>query len=78
MSIKLSDRMKKRFYTISFIVLPILFISGFFICIRIAGALSYNVEDRGILLVALSFIPLYLICVFTAYRALSKKSKDDQ
>ena len=78
MSSKLSVRMKKRFYMITFLVLPILFSIGFFISTKIAVILNYHVDDRGILFVAFSFVPLYLMCIFTVYRVLLKKSQEDR
>jgi hypothetical protein len=78
MSSKLSVRMKKRFYMIAFLVLPILFLIGFFVSTKIAVVLNYHVDDRGILFVAFSFVPLYLMCIFTVYRVLLKKSQGDE
>jgi hypothetical protein len=78
MSSKLSVRMKKRFYMIAFLVLPILFLIGFFVSTKIAVVLNYHIDDRGILFVAFSFVPLYLMCIFTVYRVLLKKSQGDE
>lgn len=78
MSSKLSVRMKKRFYMIVFLVLPILFLIGLFVSTKIAVILNYHVDDRGILFVAFSFVPLYLMCIFTVYRVLLKKSQGDE
>jgi len=76
MSNKLPVKLKKRFYTIVFLVLPILFLIGFFISVKIGNILNYNVDDRAILLVAFSFVPLYLMSIFSVYRVLQKKSKE--
>ncbi len=76
MSIKLPHQQKNRFYIISFVVLPILFLIGFFISIKIGGILNYKVDNRAILLVAFSFVPLYFLCLFTAYRVLKNKPKE--
>jgi len=70
--------MKKRFYIISFLVLPILFSIGLFISTKIATVLNYQVDDRGVLFVAFSLVPLYLLCIFTVYKALLKKSQEDE
>jgi uncharacterized BrkB/YihY/UPF0761 family membrane protein len=70
--------MKKRFYMIVFLVLPILFLIGLFVSTKIAVILNYHVDDRGILFVAFSFLPLYLMCIFTVYRVLLKKSQGDE
>jgi len=78
MSSKLSVRMKKRFYMIAFLFLPILFSIGLFVSTKIAVILNYHVDDRGILVVAFSFVPLYLMCIFTVYRVLLKKSQEGQ
>lgn len=78
MGSKLSVRMKKRFYMIAFLVLPILFLIGLFVSTKIAVILNYHVDDRGILFVAFSFLPLYLMCIFTVYRVLLKKSQGDE
>jgi len=45
---------------------------------KIAFILKYHVDCRGILIVVFSFIPLYLMCGFTVYRALLKKSQEGQ
>jgi hypothetical protein len=63
---------------ITFLVLPILFSIGFFISAKIAVILNYHVDDRGILFVVFSFVPLYLMCIFTVYRVLLKKSQEKQ
>ena len=63
---------------IVFLVLPILFLVGLFLSTKIAVILNYHVDDRGILYVAFSFVPLYLMCIFTVYRVLLKKSKGDK
>ena len=78
MSSKLSVRMKKKFYMIAFLVLPILFSIGLFVSTKIAVILNYHVDDRGILVVAFSFVPLYLMCIFTVYRVLLKKSQEGE
>ena len=78
MSSKLSVKMKRRFYVIIFLVLPALFLIGFFISTKIAAILKYHVDFRGQLIVAFSFVPLYLMCVFTVYRVLLKKSHGSQ
>ena len=78
MSSKLSVRMKKRFYIITFLVLPILFSIGLFISTKIASILNYHVDDRGIMFVAFSFVPLYLMCIFNVYQVLLKKSQEDR
>jgi hypothetical protein len=70
--------MKKRFYMITFLVLPILFLIGFFISAKIAVILNYHVDARGILFVVFSFVPLYLMSIFTVYRVLLKKSQENQ
>jgi hypothetical protein len=76
MSIKLPDQQKKRLYIISFIVLPILFLIGFFISLRVGKILNYNVDNRAATLLAFSFVPLYLLSLFTAYRVLKNQSKE--
>ena len=45
---------------------------------KIAVILNFNVDDRGILFVAISFFPLYLMCIFSVYKVLLKKSQEDQ
>jgi len=71
--------MKKRFYMIAFLVLPILFTIGLFVSTKIAVILNYHhVDDREVLFVAFSFVPLYLMCIFTVYKVLLKKSQRDE
>lgn len=70
--------MKKRFYMIIFLILPILFLIGFYVSTKIAVILNYHVDGRGILFVTFSFVPLYFMCIFTVYRVLLKKSQENQ
>ena len=63
---------------IAFLALPILFSIGFFVSKKIVVILNYKVDDRGILFVAFSFVPLYLMCIFTVYRVLLKKSQGEE
>jgi uncharacterized BrkB/YihY/UPF0761 family membrane protein len=67
--------MKKRFYIITFIFLPICFFIGVIISTKIAVVLDYHVDDMGMLVVALGLVPVYFLGVLTAYRELKKKSK---
>ncbi len=76
MSHKLKDQYKKRFYIISFTILPTLFLIGFFVSIKIGNILSYNIDNRAMLVVAFSFIPLYLLCLLTLHRVLKKRSME--
>ena len=69
---KLPAELKKRFYIITFLVLPILFLIGFFVSTKIAIILNYRVDAQGIIIVIISFIPLYLICILAVYRKLLK------
>lgn len=75
---KLPLGLKKRFYIITILVLPILFLIGFFLSTKIAIICNYRVDAKGIIVVIISFIPLYLMCVFVVYRKLLKlrKKKD--
>ncbi len=69
---KLSVELKKRFYIITLLVLPILFLIGFFVATKIAMVLNYRVDAQGVIIVIISFIPLYLICIVAVYRKLLK------
>lgn len=71
---KLSAELKKRFYIIIFLILPILFFIGFFVSTKIAIILNYRIDAQGIIIVIISFIPLYLICIVAVYRKLLKLS----
>jgi uncharacterized BrkB/YihY/UPF0761 family membrane protein len=75
---KLSVELKKRFYIIIFLVLPILFLIGFFVSTKIAIALNYRVDALGTIIVIISFIPLYLICIVAVYRKLLKLNSKTQ
>jgi len=72
MQLKLSTKLKKRFYIIAFLILPILFLIGFFVSKKIAIILNYRVDAQGIIILIVSYIPLYLICIFAVYRKLLK------
>ena len=67
---KLSEQYKNRFKIISFIVLPLCFVIGFFISIKIASLLNYKIDLKGAIFVSLSFLPLYIISVMVVYRKL--------
>jgi len=69
---KLSVELKKRFFIIIFLVLPILFLIGFFVSTKIAIVLNYRIDAQGIIIVIISFISLYLICIIAVYRKLLK------
>jgi len=72
---KLPFDLKKRFYIITFLVLPILFLIGFFVSTKIAIICNYHVDAQGIIIVIISLIPLYLMCIFAVYRKLLKLKK---
>ena len=75
---KLSVKLKKKFFVIILIVLPVLFLVGFLVSLKIALMLNLIVDKKGVTIVALSFIPLYLICILTVYNSLLRQSEKDR
>ncbi len=69
---KIPQENRKKFNIIVFLVLPILFLIGFFVSTKIAIILNYRADAQGIIIVIISFIPLYLICIVAVYRKLLK------
>jgi len=72
---KLPDLYKKRFKIISIFVLPILFLIGFILSISIAYKLNYVIDHTGVIVVSLSFVPLYFLCLYVVYQKLLKRSQ---
>jgi hypothetical protein len=68
---KLPDPYKKRFKIIA-IVLPILFLIGFIVSISIAYKLNYVIDRTGIIILCLSYVPLYFLCLYVGYKKLLK------
>jgi uncharacterized BrkB/YihY/UPF0761 family membrane protein len=73
---RLPEQNKKRFKITIFIVLPLCFIIGFFISIKLVSLLNYKIDLKGAIFVSLSFLPLYIISVIVVYRKLQKKTKE--
>ena len=67
---------KRKYSIIIFIVLPICFIVGFLVSIKIALLLNYKVDSKGALIVSISLIPLYIMSVIVVYRKLREKGND--
>jgi hypothetical protein len=63
---------RKRFYIISFVVLPIIFVVGYYVSIKIAMILGYFIDQKGGVWVASVLLVLYLKCVYTLFKALLK------
>lgn len=68
-----SNAKKRRFYIISFVVLPVLLFIGYFLSTKIAVILGYFVDTKGRILVAISLFFAYLKCVYTAHKILIAK-----
>ena len=73
MTTQFTNERKKRFYIISFIILPIIFIAGYYVSMEIAQLFNFTVDGRGSLFVAFILFILYLKSIHTAYNALSNK-----
>ena len=69
MSNKLSNGNRRKFFIISFIVLPILFAIGYYLCTKLAVTLGFYVDRQGLIFVALVLFALYLKSIHTAYKA---------
>ncbi len=73
MNTTFSEAQKKRFYIISFVVMPVLFITGYYVGTEIAVAFGFSVNSRGITFVAFILIVLYLKSIHTVYKILIGK-----
>jgi hypothetical protein len=65
---------KRKLNVIVFLFLPILFVIGFFLSTWTVKQLNYPIDRKGLLIVSISLIPLYLICVKTIYKKIREKS----
>ena len=74
---KVPAKYRKRYRMIIFIVLPLCFVVGFFLSSKIVLLLGYKVDIKGFVIVALSYIPLYIWCVFEVNRKLGEKGERD-
>lgn len=68
---------KKRYPVIIFIILPICFMIGFLVSLKIALLLNYKVDSKGAFIVSISLIPLYIMSVIVVNRKLRNKNNDD-
>ena len=75
---KVPFKNKGRFRIITFAILPLCFAAGFFLSIRIALLLGYKVDSEGKVIVALSFIPLYVWGALIVNRKLRQKAKTEE
>ena len=71
---ELPKKYKKRLNIIAFVYLPILMILALALSTWIAKLLRFNVDVKGVAIVFCSFIPLYFICLRTAYKKIRKMS----
>jgi hypothetical protein len=65
---KISEEKKRKYYIIIFLVLPLCFVIGFIISTKFAFLLNYKVNLKGMLIVTLSLLPLYIMSVVVVYR----------
>jgi hypothetical protein len=69
---KLPEQYKRRFKIVAFVVLPILFLVGFILSISIADQLNYIIDPTGIIILSLSYVPLYFLCLYVVYQKIVK------
>ena len=65
---KLPGPNKKRFKIVAIVVLPILFFIGFILSILIAYQLNYVIDRTGIIILCLSYVPLYFLGLYVVYQ----------
>ncbi|MBW2072018.1 MAG: hypothetical protein JRI89_12295 [Deltaproteobacteria bacterium] len=73
---EIDERYRRRYTLIVFLALPICFIIGYFIGIKILMLLNCNLDSKGLTFIALGLVPLYVMSVIVAYRGLSKKKSE--
>jgi len=75
---KLPDPYKKRFKIIALVALPICFFIGFILSTLIAYKLNYVIDRTGFIIVSLSLVPLYFLCLYWVYQKLLKMPPPDE
>jgi hypothetical protein len=69
---------RRRYAVIIFIVLPICFMVGFLVSVKIALLLNYKVDSKGAFIVSISLIPLYIMSIIVVNRRLRNKNNDNR
>jgi len=69
---------RRRYSVIVFIALPICFVISYFLSTKILILLNYQLDSKGLMFIAFSFIPLYIMSIVVAYRKLRNKNNDNQ
>ena len=69
---------KRRYSVIVFIVLPLCFVIGLLVSVKIALLLNYKVDSKGAFIVSISLIPLYIMSIIVVNRKLRHKNGDNR
>jgi len=69
---KIPEENKKRFRRTIYIFLPICLLISYFLGTKLIKLLGFRLDPKGLVFVALSLIPLYIMGVITVYRKLSR------
>lgn len=79
---KLPKQYKRRFKIVAFVALPICFFIGLILSTLIAYKLNFVIDRTGFIIVSLSLVPLYIMCLYWVYQKLLKmpppKKQNDQ
>lgn len=75
---KLQNPYKKRFKFIALVVLPICFLISLILNTLIAYKLNYVIDRTGFIIVSLSLVPLYFLCLYWVYQTLLKMPLNPQ
>jgi Na+/glutamate symporter len=70
---KIPEEDRRRYNTIIFVALPLIFVISYFVSIKITTLLDYQLDLKGLFVVGFSYIPLYIMSVIVAYRKLRRK-----
>ena len=69
---------KKKLNILAFAYLPFLLILSLILGVWIAKLMQLRVDTKGVILVLICFIPLYLLCLRAAYKKLKEMTYDDK
>ena len=78
---RLTTGIQKKLNILTFAYLPFLLFIALILSVLIANFIQLRIDVKGILLVVLCFLTLYLICLLSAYkkaRSISQKAKNNR
>jgi len=75
---KIPKNNRKKYYLIIFLFLPLCFVISFFLSKKIFLFLNFQFDLKGWVILSISLLPLYLMGIFVAHRALSGNENENQ